>query len=102
MAVGQAEEAHVGDTDGGGGRQLLLLPQGGQLDSIHVLGRARLAGGGDGVDDLGARGHEGGDGAGHPEVDVVGMGGDDQRLAGRGGEVDVLGGGHRREATDGL
>ncbi len=80
--VGVPEEVHVAHADHGGGGALLVLAQRGHLHPRH--GPVRSAGltvGDDAVGDLqpgrGERGH----GARRTEVDVVGVGGDDEDTA---------------------
>ena len=79
LAVHVAEEAQVGDAERLGGRGLL-----GPADRRHLRARqvavvaAGLAVGAQAVRHLDARVGPAGDGAARAEVDVVGVGGDDQ------------------------
>jgi hypothetical protein len=79
-AVAVAEEAHVAHPDLLGGLDLLGAPDGGDLGPVDSrVEAARVAVGAHAVDDLDARAGPGRDGAGGAEVDVVGVGRDDQR-----------------------
>ena len=78
-AVRVPEEPHVADAHDGRGGALLVLAQRRHLGSCHGAVRASgLAGGGDAVGDLQSGRSERGNRPGRAEVDVVGMGGDDE------------------------
>ncbi len=94
--VGPAEKADVGHTDRGAGGALFGLAHGRHLGPGGLVGRSGLAGGDQGVDDLGPRVDETGHGARRPEVDVVGMGHDDEDRRWGSGEVDE---GHERHTV---
>jgi hypothetical protein len=78
-AVGVPEEPHVADAHDRGGGALLVLAQRRHLGPGHRAVRASgLAGRGDAVRDLETGRGERGNGPRRAEVDVVGMGGDDE------------------------
>ena len=81
-AVGMTEEVHVAHADHGGRGPLLVLAQRCHVGPRHrTVGSTGVAVRDDAVGDLDPGRREGGDRAGRPEVDVVGMGGHDEDSA---------------------